>query len=193
MKKILVVNNYDSFVHNILQLLREECPQTEITLCLNDRIPFADLDSYQGLLLSPGPGTPGEANQLCALVEKCLSTHPMLGICLGHQAIAQVLGAKLRLLDHPLHGHKSVLRIIDRQDPLLSGLAQPVTVGRYHSWVVDRNGLPEELVASSLDEDGEIMSFHHRRLPIHGLQFHPESHLSNYGRDIIRRWGTHRI
>lgn len=188
MKRILVIDNYDSFVHNILQLLEEECGKTEIVLCMNDNIPLARLGEFDGLVLSPGPGKPEEAHQLCELVGKALYSHPILGICLGHQALAQVLGARLSMLEHPLHGHQSVLKIIDGNDPLLQGLPQPAKIGRYHSWVVDKTSLPPDLAVSSIAEDGEIMSFYHRSLPIHGLQFHPESHLSDCGRQIVRNW-----
>lgn len=112
----------------------------------------------------------------------------MLGICLGHQALARAFGAELRQLSAPLHGHPTTLTVTDAGDLLLQKIAPPLIVGRYHSWVVDPDSMPEELIASSHDEAGHIMSFYHRNLPIHGVQFHPESCISNCGPALIRNW-----
>ena len=161
MKKILVIDNYDSFVHNAVQLLRESSEPVNITIQLNDRIDFEKFGDYDGVLLSPGPGIPEEAGDLMA-------------------AIGQ--------LSAPLHGHPTTLTVTDAGDLLLQKIAPPLIVGRYHSWVVDPDSMPEELIASSHDETGHIMSFYHRNLPIHGVQFHPESCISNCGPALIRNW-----
>lgn len=188
MNKVLVIDNYDSYVYNMVQLLRESVYAPVCEVVRNDAIPFSRLGEYGGIVLSPGPGIPSEAGGLCRLVAVCKYTHPLLGICLGHQAIAGAFGAGLCNMPLPLHGHPTVLRQVDRRDPLFEGLDFPFVVGRYHSWVVDPRSVPGELAVSSWDEEGDIMSFYHSRLPIHGLQFHPESCISNCGRQIVDNW-----
>lgn len=189
MKKLLVIDNYDSFVFNIVQLLRESAAAPGFEVVRNDQIPLEHLEGYGGILLSPGPGLPSEAGDLMRLIHICRHSHPMLGICLGHQALAEAFGSALYQLPRPLHGHRTELKITDRADPLFAGLAgRRLLVGRYHSWVVDPATLPSELVASSCDEEGHIMSFYHRTLPIHGLQFHPESYISNCGKELLENW-----
>lgn len=188
MKRILVVNNYDSFIHKLLHLLREQGPTLSFDVCFNDRIPFDDIANYDGFVLSPGPGVPHEANQLLPLIDTVRHSHPILGICLGHHALAEAFGGGLRRLPNTLYGSKSDLRILDTEDPVFKKIQQPVSVGRYHTWVVEAAGLPPEMKVSSVDEDGEVMSIYHTRLPIHGLQFHPESHLSEQGAAIIKNW-----
>ncbi len=188
MKKILVIDNYDSFVFNIVQLLRE-APETPLfDMVHNDCIDFTRLEEYGGLLLSPGPGVPSEAGELNKLIEKCSHSHSILGICLGHQAIAEVFGAKLVNLPFPLHGHHSLLTPVGEGDMLLRELDGPAVVGRYHSWVVDPEGLPEDLQVTSVDESGNIMSLKHRSLPVFGVQYHPESYMSNCGKILISNW-----
>lgn len=187
-KKLLVIDNYDSFVFNIVQLLREAPEAPEFDIVHNDRIDFSCLGEYSGIILSPGPGLPSEAGDLLRLIGECKDTHPILGICLGHQAIAESFGASLFNLPAPLHGHRSRLCQVNGGDPLFSGLTGPIVVGRYHSWVVDPATLPSELVVSSIDEQGNIMSFYHRSLPVYGLQFHPESYISGCGQGIVRNW-----
>lgn len=188
MKKILVIDNYDSFVFNIVQLLREapEAPQFDIVH--NDCIDFSRLEEYGGLLLSPGPGVPSEAGELNLLIEKCIHSHSILGICLGHQAIAEVFGAGLLNMPFPLHGHHSVLTQVGEGDPLLYGMEGQVVVGRYHSWVVNSEDFPQDLQVTSVDEAGNIMSLKHRQLPIFGVQYHPESYMSNCGKCLISNW-----
>ena len=188
MKKILVIDNYDSFVFNIVHLLREapEAPQFDIVH--NDCIDFSKLEEYGGLLLSPGPGVPSEAGELNSLIKKCVYSHSMLGICLGHQAIAEVFGAGLLNMPFPLHGHHSVLTQVGEGDPLLYGMEGQVVVGRYHSWVVNSEDFPQDLQVTSVDEAGNIMSLKHRQLPIFGVQYHPESYMSNCGKCLISNW-----
>ena len=163
-------------------------PNRNDDIVRNDKIDFSGLGDYGGILLSPGPGIPAEAGELLKLIEFCKYTHPILGICLGHQAIAETFGASLYNLSRPLHGHRSVLKKVDEHDPLFEDLADPIQVGRYHSWVIDPETMPGELITSSIDEQGHIMSFYHTELPIHGIQFHPESYISDCGSGIIRNW-----
>lgn len=188
MKKILVINNYDSFVFNIVQLLRETPLVPEFEIMYNDRIVWERLKDFEGIILSPGPGIPAEAGDLLHLIDYCKYSHSLLGICLGHQALAEAFGASLSNLSGPLHGHSSVLKLLDCKEPLFSGLTEPLVVGRYHSWIVDRATLPTDLVVSSVDEQDHVMSFHHLTLPVFGLQFHPESYISNCGKQIMENW-----
>lgn len=188
MKKILIVNNDDSFVFNIVQLLRESALKPEFDVVHNNEIDFDKVNSYSGVLVSPGPGIPSEAGDTLKLIELCKNTHSMLGICLGHQALAESFGAKLIQLPAPLHGHRTILNVVDNSGPLCSHLKGEVSVGRYHSWAVDPKTMPEELKISSIDEEGNVMSFYHSRLPIFGLQFHPESYMSNCGETFMGAW-----
>lgn len=187
MKKILVIDNYDSFVYNIVQFLKETgiC---DTHISYNDQIAFDSLDIYDGILLSPGPGLPPDSGELIKLINNRKDKTPMLGVCLGHQALGQAFGAQMQHIEKPLHGHASALKNIDMRDILFKGIEEPVIVGRYHSWVLNEEEFPSELRISSLDEDGNIMSFYHERLPIHGVQFHPESYITNFGGKMIQNW-----
>lgn len=188
---ILIIDNYDSFVYNIVGLLQREraaggWDKLEWDVVRNDAIPFDSLDRYDAIILSPGPGVPHEAGALMRLVVEAAHI-PMLGICLGHQAIAQHYGARLCQLAHPRHGHPSVLTDIDSSDPLI-GRCGGVTVGRYHSWTVDESSLPSCLRVTSRDEDGHIMSMRHESLPTFGVQFHPESIITTCGRELLHNF-----
>lgn len=188
MKKMLIVDNHDSFVYNIVQLLREAPDAPAFEVVRNDCLDFGCLEDFGGIILSPGPGIPEEAGDLPALIDRCRESHPMFGVCLGHQAIACSFGASLHRLEQPLHGHLTLLQGIAADDPLLAELPERVTVGRYHSWVVEAATLPPSLAVTSVDEEGNIMSFRHRSLPLHGVQFHPESCISDCGRKIMENW-----
>lgn len=186
MKKILIVDNYDSFVYNLVQILRESGRAFDIVR--NDGIPFDRLSDYRRLLLSPGPGVPLEAGGLLRLIDLCHTTHSILGVCLGHQAIGEYFGAKVRQLSRPKHGHASPLRILEPDDALYRGVENGTRVGRYHSWVLDRDTLPFCLLPTAVDEDGNVMSFTHRTLPVFGVQYHPESVITVQGQAIVRNW-----
>lgn len=186
MKKILIVDNYDSFVYNLVQILRESGRAFDIVR--NDGIPFDRLSDYRRLLLSPGPGVPLEAGGLLRLIDLCHTTHSILGVCLGHQAIGEYFGAKVRQLSRPKHGHASPLRILEPDDALYRGVENGTRVGRYHSWVLDRDTLPFCLLPTAVDEDGNVMSFTHRTLPVFGVQYHPESVITVQGQTIVRNW-----
>lgn len=187
MQHILVIDNHDSFVYNLVQLLRQN-GRCRFEIISNDRIADCHPRRFDKILLSPGPGIPEEAGDMPALIDQCKHTHPILGICLGHQAIAENFGASLQQLTSPRHGHSSPLNITDPGDPLFRQIPPGTPIGRYHSWVIDPAGLPACLKISSLDEEGHIMSFYHASLPIHGLQFHPESIITRHGRQIIDNW-----
>lgn len=186
MEKILIVDNYDSFVYNLVQILRESGRAFDIVR--NDCIPFDRLSDYRRLLLSPGPGVPLEAGGLLRLIDLCHTTHSILGVCLGHQAIGEYFGAKVRQLSQPKHGHASQLCILEPDDALYRGVENGTRVGRYHSWVLDRDTLPSCLLPTAVDEDGNVMSFTHRTLPVFGVQYHPESVMTVQGQAIVRNW-----
>ena len=186
-KNILVIDNHDSFVYNLVQILREN-EHCQFDIVYNDQIDFSSLSRYDKILLSPGPGIPTEAGDLLTLIEHCKTTHDILGVCLGHQAIAESFGASLQQLPLPKHGHESPLTIVDPTDIFYHGLTYPVQVGRYHSWIVNPHTLPSCLRISALDEEGHIMSFYHTTLPIRGVQYHPESIITRQGCQMINNW-----
>ncbi len=185
MKKVLLIDNYDSFTWNLVQILRESGPCSFEVVC-NDEILPGDCSIYSHLLLSPGPGIPAESGNLLQIIEQCYTQKPMLGVCLGHQAIAEAMGGRLRRLAEPLHGQKSVIRV---NDPVLfKGFPEKITVGRYHSWVVDPAYLPPMMMTTATDNLGDIMAMRHKYLPVFGVQFHPESILTPFGRQMIVNW-----
>ena len=184
--RILVIDNYDSFVYNLVHYLEElDC---EVTVVRNDRFSIDELDAYDKILLSPGPGIPDEAGQLKKVIEHYASTKSILGVCLGQQAIGEVFGGSLENLSEVFHGVATSTRIIVDDEVLFKGLDKEIEVGRYHSWVVSRNDFPEDLEITSVDENGQIMSLRHRIYDIRGVQFHPESVLTPNGKQIIKNW-----
>lgn len=185
MSQILVVDNYDSFVFTIVGYLQQLGAQT--TVVRNDAITPADGADFDGVLISPGPGTPEEAGVSTAMIEACAErAQPMLGVCLGHQALGIVLGATVGRAPELLHGKTS--RVLHDQTGILAGLASPFTATRYHSLTIDPATVPETLVPNGHTESGVIMAAHHRDLPLHGVQFHPESVLTEGGHRILANW-----
>ncbi|MEG2318648.1 MAG: aminodeoxychorismate/anthranilate synthase component II [Rikenellaceae bacterium] len=182
MEKILVVDNNDSFVYNIVEILRG---RSEVDVCLSKDLYIGIEDRYDKIILSPGAGLPSDYPDMEKLILRCLKTHPIFGVCLGFQALAVALGASLKQLSAPKHGHSSSLNIIDTNDVLLRGVPCGSSVGRYHSWVVDSNSVPKEMIITSYDEDDNIMSFSHIELPIYGVQFHPESIITEHGVQML--------
>lgn len=187
MEKVLVIDNHDSFVYNLIQILRES-ENCLFDVMTNDKIKFISLHRYNKILLSPGPGIPQEAGGMMDLIKCCWKTHSILGVCLGHQALGEYFGAKIKNMQSPQHGHKSELQITDGGDVLYQNIHSPMEVGRYHSWILDKKDFPECLHITALDEDGNIMSFRHNNLPIYGVQYHPESIITTQGRQIIDNW-----
>ncbi len=185
--RILVLDNYDSFTYNIVQLLRLANVQ-EIVVRRNDEIDLAALEKFDRLVLSPGPGLPQEAGKMLEIIKIFGCTKPMLGICLGHQALAEAFGAKLTQASSLMHGKTSKLTLFPEHDELFDNLQQPMHAGRYHSWIVERESLPACLKVSATDEIGQIMAIRHREYNLRGFQFHPESVLTACGRELIERW-----
>ena len=140
--RILIIDNYDSFVFNIVQLIKETAYKPLFDVVKNNAIPFDTLNHYQGIILSPGPGIPSEAGDLMKLIDLCATTHSILGICLGHQAIIEYFGGKIINLRAPMHGHRSYLTITDSTDSLFRNIKDGTAIGRYHSWSADKSSLP---------------------------------------------------
>lgn len=185
MKRILVIDNYDSFVNNIIHLIKENSDMV-VDSVFNDQIDFAGLGEYDALVLSPGPGLPYGAGSLMKAIDQCSKSHKIVGICLGHQALYEYFGGRLIQLDPARHGHKTPVRLTGSDDALLRFIPSDATAGLYNSWTADPAFVPAELVITSVDDTGAILSFCHRSLPLHGIQFHPESVMSNCGKEIVR-------
>ena len=182
--KILVIDNYDSFTFNLVHYLEDlDC---EVTVWRNDAYLLSDVAQFDKILLSPGPGIPSQAGLLLPTITQYAGKIPMLGICLGQQAIAEAFGGKLVNLEKVHHGVPAEITVTV-PDVLFQGLPSRLTVGRYHSWTVDRK-LPDVLEATSIDANGEIMSLRHRAHDLRGVQFHPESILTPRGKDMLANW-----
>jgi len=184
--KVLVIDNYDSFVYNLVHYLEEfDC---EVTVIRNDDFLLDEIGGYDKILLSPGPGIPKEAGQLKSVIQRFAPTKSILGVCLGQQAIGEFFGGTLENLSQVFHGVATIATIIVDDESLFKGLDKEIEVGRYHSWVVSRENFPETLEITSIDENGQIMSLRHRSYDIRGVQFHPESILTPMGKKIIKNW-----
>jgi len=184
-KKVLVIDNYDSFTYNLVHYL--EALDCEVTVYRNDEFELDEVAKFDKILLSPGPGIPDEAGLLKAVIQTYASTKSILGICLGQQAIGEVFGGKLINLDKVYHGVATKIKVLVDDEILFQGLPKEIQVGRYHSWVVSPN-LPESLIATSVDKNGQIMSLRHKTLDVRGVQFHPESVLTPEGKQILKNW-----
>jgi anthranilate synthase component 2 len=184
MKKVFVIDNYDSFTYNLVHYLEElDC---EVTVKRNDQFELDELEDYPLLLLSPGPGIPDESGLLKAAIERYAPSKKILGICLGQQAIGEVFGASLINLDKVYHGIATPVKVI-KEDVLFKDLPDVFDIGRYHSWVVE-TPLPEELIATSVDEEGQLMSLRHKTYDVCAVQYHPESVLTPHGKKILDNW-----
>jgi len=185
--KVLIVDNHDSFTYNLAQLV-EQAGCRDFTIIKNDRADF-DASVFDKIIFSPGPGVPSnEAGLMKYIIEKYSKPKGILGICLGHQAIAEFYGAKLINLSKVYHGIKTNIKIIDPSESIFSGLPQNINGGLYHSWGVSDNGFPECLKITAISEDGIIMGFSHKMYDVKGLQFHPESIMTDFGAKIISNW-----
>ena len=183
--KIVIIDNYDSFTYNLSHLVK--ALGTQVTVLRNDQFALADLEPYAKIILSPGPGIPSEAGRLLDVIRTYAGRKPILGVCLGHQAIGEVFGGRLENLSDVFHGVATPCHIV-ADDPLFSGIDRDITVGRYHSWVVAREGLPDCLEVTAVSDEGQIMALRHRTMEVHGIQFHPESVLTPEGKTIIKNF-----
>jgi anthranilate synthase component 2 len=186
--RLLIIDNYDSFTYNLVQMI-EQCGVNDYSIVKNDYISLAEAGNYDRFIFSPGPGIPSEAGKLCDLISHFASGKKMLGICLGHQAIAECFGAKLIQMGKVMHGIAAETTIIDKENnPLFAGLPIRFITGRYHSWVVSRENFPKELEITAIDNQQNIMGIQHKKFDIQGLQFHPESFITQGGAHIIKNW-----
>ena len=183
--KIVIIDNYDSFTYNLSHLIKSL--GAEVDVVRNDQFELSDLEPYSKIVLSPGPGIPSEAGLLLDVIRTYAGKKPILGVCLGHQAIGEVFGAKLENLSDVFHGVATPCHII-ADDPIFSGLDRDITVGRYHSWVVSQEELPECLEVTAVSDEGQIMALRHKTLNVRGIQFHPESVLTPDGRKMIQNF-----
>jgi anthranilate synthase component 2 len=186
MKKLVLIDNYDSFTFNLVHYLEElNC---DIVVLRNDEFEIEELQNFDAIILSPGPGTPSESGLLMDVIKTYASTKKILGICLGHQAIGEVFGATLLNLENVFHGVSSTINITNATESLFSNLPQQIEVGRYHSWSINPNNFPEELEITSVSDKNEIMSIRHKIFNVKGVQFHPESILTPLGKTILANW-----
>ena len=186
--KIVIIDNYDSFTYNLSHLVKEL--GAEVSVVRNDEFELEALDAFDKIILSPGPGIPSEAGLLLEVIRHYAGRKPILGVCLGHQAIGEVFGGKLTNLSTVFHGVATEGTQLGN-DYLFDGLPERITMGRYHSWVVDREGWPEALEVTALSDEGQVMALRHRKMDIHGIQFHPESVLTPDGRTILENFISH--
>ncbi|MBL7560423.1 aminodeoxychorismate/anthranilate synthase component II [Olleya sp. YSTF-M6] len=183
--KVLVIDNYDSFTYNLVHYLEDlNC---EVTVKRNDKLTLDEVDAFQKIVLSPGPGIPDEAGLLKQIIKTYAPTKSILGVCLGQQAIGEVFGGSLINLQHVYHGIATDVNITVDDEVLFKNMDKTIEVGRYHSWVVDAN-LPDQLEATSFDSNGQVMSLRHKVYDVRGVQYHPESVLTPNGKQILKNW-----
>lgn len=184
MDNILLLDNYDSFTYNLLHYI-EGVSNQKVDVFRNDKITLAEVAKYNTIILSPGPGLPKDAGILKEIIQHYSSSKKILGVCLGMQAIGEVFGGTLINLPQVYHGVADKIEIIDKNDLLFKGIPTKTNVGRYHSWTIERESFPEDLKITSFGEQGQIMSFKHKKYNVHGVQFHPESILTDYGKEMM--------
>ena len=192
-QRILIFDNYDSFTYNLVQLV-QRITGMRPEVHRNDMLPLEEVGAFDRIILSPGPGIPVEAGQLLPLIRRYAAAKPILGVCLGHQAIGEVFGGRLINLPRVFHGVATPVRLkqgllpAEKGRDWFAGLEGGLTVGRYHSWVVDADGFPDCLEATAFDADGRVMALRHRKYDVQGVQFHPESILTPLGERMLRNW-----
>jgi len=183
--RILIIDNYDSFTHNLFHYVKQF--EDNVDVVKNDKISLTEVEQYDKIILSPGPGLPDEHKNLKIIINKYTPTKSILGVCLGHQAIAECFGARLKNLEDVLHGVKTKISFLNT-DSLFKNIPNSIKVGHYHSWVIDEKTLPSCFEVTSKNEDGIIMSIRHKEYDLKGVQFHPESILTEYGLLMIKNW-----
>jgi anthranilate synthase component II len=187
--KILVIDNYDSFTYNLVHTLKK-FENVTVEVRRNDELEAGDPDSFDKIVFSPGPGLPEEAGSLLTVIRNYAGKKPMLGVCLGHQAIGEIFGGKLVNMNDVIHGIATPITVV-ANSYLFDNIPETFVAGRYHSWIVDKDSLPAVLQITSIDGEGRVMSFQHKEFDIQGVQFHPESILTPLGEKILKNWALH--
>ncbi len=185
--KLLLIDNFDSFTYNLVQLI-EECGVRDILVRNNIEVLKEEVEQSDKILISPGPGLPSEAGKLKEIIQYFYPSKSILGICLGHQAIAEVFGGQLSSFEFPFHGYTTQVTSVKPQDALFNNLPDTFDAGLYHSWYVEENTLPECLRITAISKENVIMGIAHREFDVKGLQFHPESIMTPLGQKIIKNW-----
>jgi anthranilate synthase component 2 len=187
--KILVLDNYDSFTYNLVHLLKELGEDLHIEVHRNDKITLAEVEKFDKILLSPGPGLPADAGIMPELIKKYSSTKSILGICLGHQGISEIFGARLENMQDVLHGVATQAIVQTTDEVIFKNIPSSFNTCRYHSWTVVPESVPaDQLEVTAVDENGKVMAIRHRQYDVKGLQFHPESILTEHGKEMIKNW-----
>lgn len=185
--KIVLIDNYDSFTYILAKYIKED-HGVELTILKNDDFECATINHFDKIVISPGAGIPTTNGQIIQVINEYSGKKPILGICLGLQAIYETFGGSLLNLPAVHHGVASSISVLDEKDVIFSGITSPFKAGRYHSWVCDSLSLPESLVVSAIDTEGNIMACHHKTHPTYGVQFHPESILTPDGKKMIKNF-----
>ncbi len=185
--KILIIDNYDSFTYNLVQYVKE-LTDAQVDVYRNDAISLADIDAYDTIIFSPGPGLPEHAGIMIDAIKHYAPHKKMLGVCLGHQAIGMAFGSKLQNLKKVYHGVQTPVKITNANDAVFKNVSPKTEVGRYHSWVIDPETLSDELTITAQSKDGQIMAVKHKKYPVWGLQFHPESIMTEEGKKMIQNF-----
>lgn len=185
--KILVLDNYDSFTYNLVQYV-EEMSGIRPDVFRNDEITVAESANYDKILLSPGPGLPAESGILCELIRELAPKKSIFGVCLGLQAIGEVFGGQLENLPRVFHGVATPMHVRKVDEPLFREIPETFAAGRYHSWVVSKRGLPDCFDLTCEDDEGQIMGLTHKKFDLRGVQFHPESVMTEYGKTMVKNW-----
>ena len=184
--KILVLDNYDTFVYNLVHYIKQ-LGFTDVDVYRNDKIALSDVEKYDKILLSPGPGIPNESGIMIDLIKKYADSKSIMGVCLGHQAIAEAFGSELENMDEVLHGVGNKMEVV-AEDSIYNELPTSFEVGRYHSWQVKKDTLGDAFKITGVDENGNVMSIRHNSLDVVGVQYHPESVLTEHGLKIVENW-----
>lgn len=184
---VLVIDNYDSFTYNLVHAIKK-ISGLRVDVVRNDAIELDEIEKYTRIVLSPGPGLPEEAGKMPEIIRRYAPTKSILGVCLGHQAIGEVFGAKLKNMERVIHGMATNIRITGARSKLYAGFPEVFAAGRYHSWIVEREELPSCLEITGIDEEGRIMSMKHKDFDVEGVQFHPESVLTPLGEQMLENW-----
>lgn len=188
--KLLVIDNYDSFTYNLVQYIQEILGRS-VKVVRNDAISLEAVDAYDVIVLSPGPGVPSEAGIMPELLQQYAASKTILGVCLGHQAIGEAFGGEIYNLDQVLHGIETPMYVTDREEFIFDDVPNEFVAGRYHSWVVRKENLPDSLQITAVDTDGIIMAMRHKEYDVHGVQFHPESIMTEHGMLMLENFLRH--